>query len=125
IELERLPHGTFAERIRAGGAGNPAFYTPDSFGTALAEGKNVRQFVGRQHVLEQAIKGDLALVRPDVADRYGNLAFNYAQMNLARVMATDAKRAVAEVRMALEEPLPHQRVQLPGCFIDRVLAVGA
>ena len=125
IELECVPQGTFAERIRAGGAGIPAFYTPVGFGTALAEGKEVRQFDGRQHVLEQAIKGDLALVRADVADRYGNLAFNYAQMNFAPVMATAAKLAVAEVRMALEEPLPHQRVQLPGSFIDRVLAVGA
>ena len=83
IELECVPQGTFAERIRAGGAGIPAFYTPVGFGTELAQGKEVRSFGGRDYVLEQAIKGDLALVRADTADRYGNLAFRYAQMNSA------------------------------------------
>jgi len=125
IELECVPQGTFAERIRAGGAGIPAFYTPVGFGTALAEGKEVRQFDGRQHVLEQAIRGDVALVRADIADRYGNLGFRYAQMNFGPVMATAAKLALAEVRAVLDEPLAHTRVQLPGSFIDRVLAVGA
>jgi 3-oxoadipate CoA-transferase, alpha subunit len=124
IELECVPQGTFAERIRAGGAGIPAFYTPVGFGTALAEGKEVRIFDGRQHVLEHAIKGDLALVRADTADRYGNLAFRYAQMNFGPVMATAATLALAEVATVLEEPIPHERVQLPGSYIDRVVAVG-
>ena len=125
IELECVPQGTFSERIRAGGAGIPAFYTPVGFGTELARGKEVRNFAGREFVLEQAITGDLALVRADTADRYGNLAFRYAQMNFGPVMATAAKLAVAEVRAVLEEPMPHERVQLPGLYVDRVVAVGA
>jgi 3-oxoacid CoA-transferase A subunit len=124
IELECVPQGTFAERIRAGGAGIPAFYTPVGFGTELTQGKEVRSFEGREHVLEQAIKGDLALVRADTADRYGNLAFRYAQMNFGPVMATAAALAVAEVRAVLDEPMPHDRVQLPGMYVDRIVAVG-
>jgi 3-oxoacid CoA-transferase A subunit len=125
IELECVPQGTFAERIRAGGAGIPAFYTPVGLGTELAQGKEVRRFGDREYVLEQAIKGDLALVRADTADRYGNLTFRYAQMNFGPVMATAAARAVAEVRAVFDEPIPHQRVQLPGLYIDRIVAVGA
>ncbi len=125
IELECVPQGTFTERIRAGGAGIPAFYTPVGFGTELARGKEVRRFEGRDHVLELAIKGDLALVRADTADRYGNLAFRYAQMNFGPVMATAARVAVAEVREVLADALPPDRVQLPGAFVDRVVAVGA
>lgn len=124
IELECVPQGSFAERIRAGGAGIPAFYTPVGFGTELERGKEVRSFEGRQYVLEQAIKGDLALVRADTADRYGNLAFRYAQMNFGPVMATAATLAVAEVRAVLDEPMPQERVQLPGFYVDRVVAVG-
>src|SRR6476469_10698437 len=97
IELECVPQGTFAERIRAGGAGIPAFYTPVGFGTQLAEGKAVRSFQNREYVLEQAMKGDVALVRADTADRYGNLSFRYAQMNFGPVMATAANLTVAEV----------------------------
>ena len=124
IELECVPQGTFAERIRAGGAGIPAFYTPVGFGTELTRGKEVRSFGGREHVLEEAIAGDVALLRADVADRYGNLAFRYAQMNFSPVMATAAKLAVAEVRAVLDEPMPHDRVQLPGVYVDRVVVVG-
>jgi 3-oxoacid CoA-transferase A subunit len=123
IELEMVPQGSFTERIRAGGAGIPAFYTPVGFGTELAEGKEVRRFGDRDYVLEQAITGDLALVRADVADRGGNLVFHYAQMNFGPVMATAAKLAVAEVREISEEPLPYERVQLPGVYVDRVVAV--
>jgi 3-oxoacid CoA-transferase A subunit len=125
IELECVPQGTFTERIRAGGAGIPAFYTPVGVGTELARGKEVRSFDGRDYVLEPAIKGDLALVRADTADKYGNLAFRYAQMNFGPVMATAARVAVAEVRTVLAEPLSPDRVQLPGTFVDHVVAVGA
>jgi len=124
IELECVPQGTFAERIRAGGAGIPAFYTPVGVGTELAQGKEVRSFDGRDCILAQAIKGDLALVRADTADRYGNLTFRYAQMNFGPAMATAASLAVAEVRALLDEPIPHERVQLPGFYVDRVVAVG-
>jgi len=125
IELECVPQGTFAERIRAGGAGIPAFYTPVGLGTVLAQGKEVRRFGDREYILEQAIKGDLALVRADIADRYGNLTFRYAQMNFGPVMATAAARVVVEVRAVLEEPIPYERVQLPGLYVDHVVTVGA
>jgi 3-oxoacid CoA-transferase A subunit len=125
IELNLLPQGTMTECIRAGGAGIAAFYTPVGFGTELANGKEVRRFGDRDYVLEEAITGDLALVRADTADRYGNLTFRYAQANFGPVMATAARISVAEVRVAAEEPIPHERVQLPGIYVDRVLAVGS
>jgi len=121
IELECVPQGTFAERIRAAGAGIPAFFTPVGFGTELTEGKEVRRFGDRDYVLEPAIAGDLALIRADTADRYGNLTFRYAQMNFGPVMATAAKLAVAEVRAFAEEPIPHTQVQLPGVYVDRAV----
>src|SRR5713226_10351720 len=110
IELECVPQGTFTERIRAGGAGIPAFYTPVGSGTELAQGKEVRRFGDRDFVLEHAISGDLALVRADIADCTGNLVFHYAQMNFGPVMATAATLAVAEVRAVLDEPMPYERV---------------
>ena len=125
IELEIVPQGTFTERIRAGGAGIPAFFTPVGFGTELTQGKEVRSFEGRDYVLEHAMTADLALVRADTADRYGNLSFRYAQMNFGPVMATAATLAVAEVRAVLDEPMPHEHVQLPGVYVDRVVAVAA
>jgi len=124
IELVCLPQGTFAESIRAGGAGIAAYYTPTGLGTELAAGKEVRRFDDRDYVLEPALKGDLALLRADTADRYGNLTFRYAQSNFGPVMAAAAKLAVAEVRAVLGEPIAHDRVQLPGIYVDRVLAVG-
>jgi 3-oxoadipate CoA-transferase alpha subunit len=125
VELECVPQGTFSERIRAGGAGIPAFYTPVGYGTELAKGKEVRTFHGREHVLEEAIIGDLAIIRADRADRYGNLAFRYAQQNFGPAMATAAKLTVAEVRVFEDEPIPQPDVQLPGVYVDRVVvAVG-
>jgi 3-oxoadipate CoA-transferase, alpha subunit len=121
IELEMVPQGTFTERIRAGGAGIPAFFTPVGFGTELTKGKEVRRFGDRDFVLEHAITGDLALVRADTADRTGNLVFNYAQMNFGPVMATAAKLSVAEVRTVTDDLLPRERIQLPGVYIDRVV----
>ncbi len=122
IELECVPQGTFTERIRAGGAGIPAFYTPTGFGTALAEGKETRRFAGRDCVLETAIRGDLALIRADLADRFGNLTFRYAQMNFGPAMASAARLTIAEVRALSPEPIPPAGVQLPGLFVDRVVA---
>src|SRR4051812_12072111 len=123
IELECVPQGTFTERIRAGGAGIPAFYTPVGFGTELTASKEGRRFGERDFVLEHAITGDLALVRADTADRTGNLVFNYAQMNFGPVMATAARLAVAEVRTVSDDLLPRERIQLPGVYVDRVVAV--
>ena len=83
----------------------------------------MRRFEDRDYVLEQAIKGDLALIRADTADLYGNLTFRYAQMNFSPAMATASKLVVAEVRAVTEEPIPQERVQLPGIYVDRVVAV--
>ena len=124
IELECVPQGTFSERIRAGGAGIPAFYTPVSVGTPLAAGKETRVFDGRVHVLEHAIRADVALIRADRADRYGNLAFRYAQANFGPAMATASRVTVAEVRAFEDAPLPHTEIQLPGVFVRRTVAVG-
>ncbi|MBM86165.1 MAG: 3-oxoadipate CoA-transferase [Rhodospirillaceae bacterium] len=124
IELECIPQGNFSERIRAGGAGIPAFYTPVGHGTDLAVGKEVREFGGRLCVLETAITGDLALVRGDRADPFGNVTFLYAQMNFGPAMASACSTTVAEVREALEEPMSHNEVQLPSVYVDRVVAVG-
>ena len=124
IELVCLPQGTFAEAIRAGGAGIPAFYTPVGYGTELTKGKEMRAFDGRNYVLEHAIKGDLTLVRADTADVYGNLTFRYAQANFGPAMATAAKLVVAEVRAVEDEPIPYTRVQVPGTYVDRIVTVG-
>ncbi len=124
IELVALPQGTLAECIRAGGAGIPAFYTPSGLGTDLTKGSEVRRFGNRDYVLEEAITADVALVRADIADRFGNLTFRHAQANFGPAMATAAKLTIAEVRMAYHEPIEPARVQLPGVYVDRVLAVG-
>lgn len=124
IELECLPQGTFAERIRAGGAGIPAFYTPVGFGTDLAAGKEVRRFDDVDCVLETAITGDLALIRGDIADRYGNVIFRHAQANFGPAMATAARITVAEVRETQAEPIAPERVQLSGVYVNRAVAVG-
>jgi 3-oxoacid CoA-transferase A subunit len=123
IELECLPQGTFAEAIRAGGAGIPAFYTPAGFGTELTKGKETRRFGDRDYVLEPAITGDLALICADTADGYGNLTFRFAQMNFSPAMATAARLTVAEVRRVEDAPIAHERVQVPGVFVDRVVEV--
>jgi 3-oxoadipate CoA-transferase, alpha subunit len=123
IELECLPQGTFAEAIRAGGAGIPAFYTPAGFGTDLTKGKETRRFGDRDYVLEPAITGDLALVRADTADVYGNLTFRFAQMNFSPAMATAARLTIAEVRAVEDAAIPHERVQVPGVFVDRIVKV--
>jgi 3-oxoadipate CoA-transferase alpha subunit len=124
IELTLLPQGTMVECIRAGGAGIAAFYTPVGFGTELTKGKEVRRFGERDYVLEQAITGDLALIRADTADRYGNLTFRYAQANFGPAMATAGKLTIAEVREFEDEPMAHTRVQLPGIYVDHVVPVG-
>jgi len=124
IELVMMPQGNFAECIRAGGAGIPAFYTPSGVGTELTRGKEVRRFGGRDYVLEEAISADVALIRGDLADRFGNLMFRHAQMNFGPAMATAAKLAIAEVRATQEAPIAPTLVQLPGVYVQRVFAVG-
>jgi 3-oxoadipate CoA-transferase alpha subunit len=124
IELECVPQGNFSERIRAGGAGIPAFYTPVGYGTELGEDKEIREFKGRPCVLEDAITGDLALIRGDVGDRFGNIKFRYAQMNFGVAMATACTTTVAEVREAVDGAIPPVEVQLPSVYVNHVVAVG-
>lgn len=124
IELECVPQGNFSERIRAGGAGIPAFYTPVGYGTDLGAGKEVREFKGRPCVLEEAISGDLALIRGDVGDRFGNIRFRYAQVNFALAMAAACTTTVAEVREAIDGAIPPEAVQLPSVYVNHVVAVG-
>lgn len=124
IDLECVPQGTLVERIRAGGAGIPGFFTPVGVGTELTEGKEVRRFGDRDCVLETAITGELALIRADVGDRFGNLRFRHAQANFGPAMATAATITAAEVRETVNEPIDPERVQLSGVYVNRVLAVG-
>jgi 3-oxoacid CoA-transferase A subunit len=113
------------ESIRAAGAGIPAYFTPTAFGTDLAAGKEVRNFDGRDYVLEKSIPGDAALIRADLADRWGNLTFRHAQMNFGPAMATASKLVVAEVRAFSDTPIPPEQVMLSGVFVDRIFVAGA
>ena len=121
IELELVPQGTLAERIRAGGAGIPAFFTPTAAGTELAEGKEAREFDGRPCILETALTADYAILRAAEADRFGNLRFRGSQSNFGPAMATAAKIAVAEVAAFREAPLEPEEIGLSGVFVQRVV----
>lgn len=122
LEVELCPQGTLAERIRAGGAGIPAFYTPTGVGTLVAEGKEVRNFDGRDYVLEKAIKGDFALVKAWKGDRFGNLIFRKTARNFNPMIATAGKITVAEVEELVEVgQLDPDQVHLPGIYIQRII----
>jgi 3-oxoadipate CoA-transferase alpha subunit len=124
IELEVMPQGTMAERMRAAGAGIPAFYTPTSVGTELARGKEEREFAGRKYVLEEALHGDVALIEAWEADRWGNLTYRSSARNFNPVMATAAKLTVAQAQHIVElGALDPEQVPTPGIFVDRVLHV--
>ncbi|MGB6543428.1 MAG: 3-oxoacid CoA-transferase subunit A [Xanthobacteraceae bacterium] len=124
IELEVMPQGTMAERMRAAGAGIPAFYTPTSVGTELAKGKEEREFAGRKYVLEEALHGDVALIEAWEADRWGNLTYRSSARNFNPVMATAAKLTVAQAQHIVElGALDPEQVPTPGIFVDRVLYV--
>lgn len=124
IELELVPQGTLAERIRCGGAGIPAFYTPTSVGTILAEGKEKKIFNGKECVLEYAIKGDFALIKALKADRFGNLVYNKTARNFGPIMAMAARTTIAQVKtiVPLGEIDP-EIVVTPGIFVQRVIEV--
>ncbi len=124
IELEVMPQGTMAERMRAAGAGIPAFYTPTSVGTLLAQGKEVREFSGRQYVLEEAFSGDVALIEAWEADRWGNLTYNASARNFNPIMATAAKLTIAQAQHIVDlGALDPEHVGTPGIFVDRVVHV--
>ena len=124
IELEIVPQGTLAERMRAAAAGIPAFYTATAAGTLLERGKETREFEGRRYVMERALKGDVALVEAWEADRWGNLAYRGSGGNFNPVMATAAELTVAQVQHIRElgEIGPH-RIDTPGVYVNRVVRV--
>ena len=122
IELELVPQGTLAERIRAGGAGIGGFYTPTGVGTPLAAGKEVRTIDGRDYLLEYPIRGDVALVRAHVADAMGNLVYRKTGRNFGPIMASAVALTVAEVnRVVPTGELDPEAVVTPGIFVDRVV----
>ena len=124
VELEVVPQGTLAERIRAGGAGIPAFYTPTGAGTMMAEGKETREFDGREHVMERALSADFALLRAHKADRSGNLVYRGTSQNFNGVMATAAKTTVVEVDEIVEVGgLDSAAIHTPGIFVQRIVQI--
>ena len=123
LDLEVVPQGTLAERIRAGGAGIPAFFTPTAYGTELAAGKEVREFEGRHYVMERAIRGDVALIHAATGDRWGNLTYAKTARNFNPVMATAASTTIAEVRRFVDE-VPPETVVTPGIFVQRMVELG-
>ena len=121
LELEFCPQGTLAEKLRAGGAGIPAFYTPTGVGTLVAEGKEVRDFDGRKYVLEQAIRGDFAFVKAWKGDKFGNLVFRKTARNFNPLAAMAGHITVAEVEELVEiGDLDPDQVHLSGAFIQRI-----
>ena len=124
-DLEVVPQGTLAERIRAGGAGIPAFYTPTGAGTLMAEGKEVRTFDGREHLLETALKADFALLRAHRADAQGNTQYRGTSRNFNGVMATAAEVVVMEVDEIVEPgEIDPGAVHTPGIYVNRIVKVG-
>ncbi len=124
IELELVPQGTLAERIRAGGAGIPAFYTPTAYGTELAEGKVIAEFDGRHYVQERWLKADFAIVKAHVADNYGNLTYNKAGRNFNPLMCMAAAKTIVQVSKVVEAGgIDPEHVVTPGIFVDRVVEV--
>jgi 3-oxoacid CoA-transferase subunit A len=121
LELELNPQGTFAERIRAAGAGIPAFYTPTGYGTVIAEGKEVREFEGRKYILERALRADFALIKAWKGDKWGNLVFRKTARNFNPMMATAARVTIAEVEHLVEvgEIEPDQ-VHVPSIYVKRI-----
>ena len=121
LELEFCPQGTLAERLRAGGAGIPGFYTPTGVGTKIAEGKESRQFDGREYILEKGIVGDFAFVKAWKGDKFGNLVFRKTARNFNPMVATAGKITVAEVEELVEVgELEPDHIHTPGVFIQRI-----
>jgi 3-oxoacid CoA-transferase subunit A len=119
LQVELNPQGTLAERLRAGGAGIPAFYTPTGVGTMVAEGKETRDFDGRQYVLERAVRGDFAFIKAWKGDRWGNLIYRKTARNFNPMMATAADYVVAEVEQIVElGELDPDNVHTPGIYVN-------
>ena len=124
IELEVVPQGTLAERIRAAGAGIPAFYTPTAVGTVLAEGKESREFDGRQYLMERWLKADYALIKCEVADSLGNLTYNKTGRNFSPLMCMAATTTIVQAgKIVARGDIDPEHVITPGIFVDRVVEV--
>jgi len=124
LELELVPQGTLSERMRAAAAGIGGFYTPTAAGTKLAEGKETRSIDGRDYVLEKPLKGDVALLKAELADRWGNLTFRLAARNFGPTMAAAADLAVVQARKIVDlGGIDPELVVTPGIFVDRVVHV--
>lgn len=124
IELELVPQGTLAERIRAGGAGIPAFYTPTAYGTDLAEGKVIAEFDGRPYVQERWLKADFALVKAHLGDRHGNLTYNKAARNFNPLMCMAAATTLVQVSRIVEPgEIDPEHVVTPGIFVQGLVEV--
>jgi 3-oxoadipate CoA-transferase alpha subunit len=124
VDLEIVPQGTLAERIRSGGAGIPAFFTPTTVGTILAEGKESRQFDGRTYVMERWLKADFALIKCEVADQIGNLTFNKTARNFSPLMCMAASTTIVQAKRLLARgEIDPEHVVTPGIFVDRVVEV--
>lgn len=123
IELELVPQGNLAERMRAAGAGIGAFFGPTGYGTELAEGKEVREIDGKQYVLEHPIRGDFALIKAYQADQYGNLRYRKTARNFGPVMATAAEHTIVQVDEVVEGCLDPENVVTPGIYTDTIVTI--
>jgi 3-oxoadipate CoA-transferase alpha subunit len=124
IGLELVPQGTLAERIRAGGAGIPAFYTATAVGTVLAKGKEARQFDGRDYLLESGLRADFALVKAEKADRFGNLLYRKTARNFGPIMCMAAATTIVQVRQIVEVgEIDAEVVVTPGVFVQRIVEI--
>lgn len=124
IALELVPQGTLAERIRAGGAGIPAFYTPTGYGTELAQGKPVAEFDGRHYVQERWLKADFAIIKAHIGDTHGNLTYNKAARNFNPLMCMAAARTIVQVSRLVEAgDIDPEHVVTPGIFVDQLVEV--
>lgn len=122
LDVELNPQGTLAERLRAGGAGIPAFYTPAGYGTLAAEGKEVREFNGRPYILERGLRGDFALVKAWKGDRWGNLTYRKTARNFNPMIATAADYVIAEVEEIVElGALDANNIHTPGIFVNAII----
>lgn len=122
LEVELTPQGTLAEKMRAGGAGIPAFYTATGYGTPVGEGKEVREFNGRPYILEESIRGDFAIVKAWKGDRYGNLVYRHTAQNFNPMAATAGKITVVEIEQLVEPgELEPSQIHTSGIYVDRVI----
>lgn len=122
LEVELTPQGTLAEKMRAGGAGIPAFYTATGYGTLVGEGKEVKEFNGRNYILEESVTGDFAIVKAWKADRYGNLVYRHTAQNFNPMAATAGKITVVEVEEIVEPgELDPTQIHTPGIYVDRLI----